>query len=647
MTDFNDTSWQIEPSRGPRPFSAGDIVMENWEVVRRIGAGGYGTVYEIRKNQMGVSVSSAMKVISIPHEPGFADSLRSMGASDQQVATTIRGQVDRAVNEIRAMMSLVNYPSVVRCEDFSVVQYEDDGSWEIFIRMELLTPLTAWTRKNPVTQDWVRQIGASMAQLLQLCEERKIMHRDIKPANVFIDPLGNAKLGDFGLARQLAANSSTHSHGVGTDAYMAPEVAMGEHYDTRADIYSLGLLLYWLLNGQSLPFMGPDVDFGKSVAMRLAGTPLPRIAGVEDGLMDAVLQACAFKQDDRFQSGAALRAALTHEAAAPRTPVPPAEPVGDEWKAFAVEHVSAPPRQGPSSGPSAGSDDWKAFAVEHVSAPPRQEPASRPSAGSGDWKAFAVEHVSAPPRQEPASRPSAGSDDRKAYTAEHASSAPQRETPASSGDPQPHDPEPHTVPEPQQPKKETDRAALLKQRGMTGLLTVLAAFLWVMTAAMCSADFDNSATRIALIIFTILDILLEIKLWREQRKSHWLMGPTTVVMAIRTVYMLVAIPQGLTFGDFHHGYVGAVHYWLGVASLVDIVVMGAVFAAVLIRETARARSGQTPETAQTPRRPGIEKRLWERMQRGGKGQIRMVWVSGLLAFLIVILIWGMVDGFAF
>jgi serine/threonine protein kinase len=226
------------------------------------------------------------------------------------------------------MMALVSHPAVVRCEDFSVVQYEDEGTWEIFIRMELLMPLTAWTRKNPVTQEWVRQIGASMAQLLQLCEERKIMHRDIKPANVFIDPLGNAKLGDFGLARQLAANSSTHSHGVGTDAYMAPEVAMGEHYDTRADIYSLGLLLYWLLNERRGPFlplppaMPLAAEQDEARSRRFRGEPLPPPAHGSSALKRVVLSACAFEPEARYQTAEALSAAL--EAAMRGQYLPPA-----------------------------------------------------------------------------------------------------------------------------------------------------------------------------------------------------------------------------------------------------------------------------------------------------------------------------------
>ena len=310
MTNFSQMSWAIESARGFRPFRPGDTVMDSWEIVRLIGEGGYGTVYEVCKNRFGVDTHCAMKVIPIPHEKNYVESLRSIGSSDAQIQTELRNQVVRGVSEVKTMHRLIDHPAVVRCEDFNVIQYEDDGSWEIFIRMELLTPLKAWMDKHPVTEAKVRKIGITMADLLQYCGEQKIMHRDIKPGNLFMNSLGNCKLGDFGLARTLSTGSSTHSHGVGTDAFMAPEVAANQHYDTRADQYSLGLVLYWMLNGGYLPFMNDGMPYTQAVMTRLTGRPLPRIAGVEDGLMNAVLKACAYRPEDRFATGYELKNAL-------------------------------------------------------------------------------------------------------------------------------------------------------------------------------------------------------------------------------------------------------------------------------------------------------------------------------------------------
>ena len=319
MSDEYSFSTRLtEPSRGPRPFRPGDPVMDSWEIVRRIGAGGYGTVYEIRKNHMGVETRSALKVIPIPKEADYVESLKALGSSNHQIETELRKQVSRGVAEVETMRRLIDHPAVVRCEDFSVVQYEDDGSWDIFIRMELLTPLTSWLDTHPITEDLVREIGITFADLIEYCCGQRILHRDIKPSNMFMNSINKVKLGDFGLSRTLSMGSSTHSHGVGTDAFMAPEVASDQHYDQKADVYSLGLVLYWILNGRKLPFVDESASYTQAVMTRLSGKPLPYIKGIENGLMDTVLKACAFRQEDRFMNGQDLKKALQEITANPK-----------------------------------------------------------------------------------------------------------------------------------------------------------------------------------------------------------------------------------------------------------------------------------------------------------------------------------------
>ncbi len=316
--DWGGETWDYEARdtedrrKGERPFPPGTIVMDGWEVVRVLGGGESGTVYEIRKNQMGIMMSRAMKVITIPRRSNYWDTMRSRGLTDIEISSELRRQAGEAVQEIRTMQELCNCPGMVRCENFKVVEYTDEGVWEISMIMELLTSLDKWTRKNNVTQEWVRKNGSTLAELLQQCEEHKILHRDIKPENAFVDPLGNAKLGDFGLARQLSEESRAASRAAGTDDYMAPEVANGQPYDARSDIYCLGLLLYWLLNGQRIPFLD-RANYQVAVGLRHHGEPLPRIEGVEDGLMDAVLKACAFKPEDRFATGNEFSLALRGE----------------------------------------------------------------------------------------------------------------------------------------------------------------------------------------------------------------------------------------------------------------------------------------------------------------------------------------------
>ncbi|MFR3320573.1 MAG: protein kinase domain-containing protein [Lachnospiraceae bacterium] len=95
-----------------------------------------------------------------------------------------------------------------------------------------------------------------ICKALILCEARHIIHRDIKPENILISKFGDYKLGDFGVAR--VQDHTTNATKMGTHGYAAPEVEHGQKYGKEADIYSLGITLYWLLNNRRMPFLNAD-----------------------------------------------------------------------------------------------------------------------------------------------------------------------------------------------------------------------------------------------------------------------------------------------------------------------------------------------------------------------------------------------------
>ena len=89
-----------------------------------------------------------------------------------------------------------------------------------------------------------------------LCDSKNIVHRDIKPENIMVSEFGDYKLGDFGIARTM--DHTTQATTVGSERYMAPEVIKREEYGKEVDIYSLGLVLYWMLNNRKRPFIDAD-----------------------------------------------------------------------------------------------------------------------------------------------------------------------------------------------------------------------------------------------------------------------------------------------------------------------------------------------------------------------------------------------------
>ena len=311
MSASNPVQWNIEPRR--EPIEIGGFVMGEWEVLRLIGEGSYGHVYEIAKNAYGIEKRSALKVISIPKS---SEERKTLAAEmdEESVTQYLASVVDSAVGELNALMQMSDHPNVMRCEDFGVVQYEEDNSWDIFMRLELLESLPEYLQRKGLPEPAeAARLGEEICRALSSCEKRHIIHRDVKPENIFIGEAGNFKLGDFGLAR-IVSESSMASSMKGTELYMAPEVLRGEPYGKTVDTYALGLVLYRLLNDNLLPFYAKGkVTVGsreQAFLNRMKGEAMPAPTHADPELAAIVLKACAFRPENRFQTAEEMRRAL-------------------------------------------------------------------------------------------------------------------------------------------------------------------------------------------------------------------------------------------------------------------------------------------------------------------------------------------------
>ena len=276
-----------------------------WETVRVIGHGSFGTVYEIRREAYGLTETAALKVVAIPHDSSALEELRDSCGSEESITANIESQVEGILREYSTMRKLNGVTNIVSCDDFRVVQHDDDPGRDIYIKMELLTPLTKAIGLLPSDEQVVR-VAKDMCRALSLCRKHSIIHRDIKPANIFISENGDYKLGDFGIAK--AIEQASRGTKAGTYQYMAPEVYSNQPYDFRADIYSLGLVLHWLLNERRAPFLPlpPAVVTAdreeRARKLRFDGTAIPAPSHGSEELKRIVLKACAFDQTLRYQS---------------------------------------------------------------------------------------------------------------------------------------------------------------------------------------------------------------------------------------------------------------------------------------------------------------------------------------------------------
>ncbi len=310
-------------------------VWPGWETVRLIGRGSFGGVYEIRRDVFGETETAALKVISIPQNGSDIDEMRNDGYDDESITSTFKSHLQSIVAEYSLMRKLKGHANVVYCDDVKYVQHEDGFGWDIYIKMELLTPMTKALPADP-SEETVVKFAKDMCRALVACKKHGIIHRDIKPQNIFISEGGDFKLGDFGIAKTVEKTSGGTK--IGTYKYMAPEVFNNQPYGAAADQYSLGLVLYWMLNERRMPFLPlPPQKLTASMdeeakMRRLNGEPLPPPAHGSEALKAIVLKACAYNQNDRFASAEEMLAALEgrQAAAAPVASAAPQRPVAAE-----------------------------------------------------------------------------------------------------------------------------------------------------------------------------------------------------------------------------------------------------------------------------------------------------------------------------
>ncbi len=262
---------------------SGETFAGRYTIESVVGRGGMGTVYKARDSELN-------EVVAIK-------TLRPELVKDEDAR-------ERFKDEIR-LTRRITHRNVVRTHDFG----EFDGLW--YLTMEYVEGLTVrelLDARGTLGVEPALAIGAQLAESLVVAHAMGVIHRDLKPQNLLVDDAGVLKVMDFGVAR-LAENTASHTQAgmiVGTPMYMSPEQLTGETVDARADLYSVGVVLYEVLTGV-LPLTSPTVmGLFTKVLSEPPKRPGELVEGVPPGLDELVLQLLAKQAGDRVPSAAVL-----------------------------------------------------------------------------------------------------------------------------------------------------------------------------------------------------------------------------------------------------------------------------------------------------------------------------------------------------
>lgn len=281
-------------------------VWPEWRIIEKIGEGSFGKVYKAQRTERGRSFYSAIKIITIPGSKSELNSVRSETLDENSTREYFQNLVEECIQEVSTMEYFRGNSHIVSVEDFKVVEYLDEIGWDISIRMEYLTSFMDYCTGKELTEKEVIKLGCDLCRALMYCSQLNIVHRDIKPENIFVSRFGDFKLGDFGIARELERSMGSMSK-KGTYSYMAPEMYRGEKYDSSADIYSLGIVLYKLMNHNRLPFIPLEKqlityrDKENALTRRMSGEMIPLPAQASGAFAAIILKACAYRPEERYR----------------------------------------------------------------------------------------------------------------------------------------------------------------------------------------------------------------------------------------------------------------------------------------------------------------------------------------------------------
>ena len=279
----------------------------SWHIESKISEGKNSKFYKVCRTDGVQTDYLGLKSVKFPSSDRELSSVIASGkySNIDEYLDVLQQTVSKNMSVMR---SLSYHQNIVTLHNFTIIR--EPSCFYVLMLVELLTPLSDYLSfENVSKQDTVR-VGKDICRAMEAFREKGIIHHNITPENIYVDNIGNYKLGDFGLFDY--GNSMTEA-----SLYIAPELYHKNYLrDTSSDIYSLGIILYKLLNNNRLPFLPPYPspislsDREQSFAKCMRGEKFPASANADFTLTNIISKATAYRADERYISPLAMLSQL-------------------------------------------------------------------------------------------------------------------------------------------------------------------------------------------------------------------------------------------------------------------------------------------------------------------------------------------------
>lgn len=266
------------------------------------------TLYQAEKSSGDSTKYSAIRAISIPADKDEEQEIREAYPDPDSYKRHIDEIVKRKKAELQLLRGLCSKPGLVSMRESYDISSSDETSYLIVARYDYIETLDSYIRSNGLTVGAAIRMGIDICRGLENVRKLELVHGNVRPENIYVNDHGRFKLGGFDI--DLIEDKKTiPSDDISALRYASPEMCTGDKKAFASDVYSVGMVLYGILNGGKLPFEN-ECSQEKALERRLSGENLPRPAYNAGKLNDIVMKACSFDKAKRYVTPYYMRKAL-------------------------------------------------------------------------------------------------------------------------------------------------------------------------------------------------------------------------------------------------------------------------------------------------------------------------------------------------